>query len=186
MTQPFDGSRSARIEVWRGDNAASVEAEIEMLAKILHAVVHAGAGVSFFIPFSMDEARAFWIEKVLPSARGGNRRVLIARLEDRIVGTVQLDVETPPNQRHRASVAKLLVHPDARRLGIAKKLMLAVEEIARSEGRTLLTLDTVSSCPAEFLYRSLGYKTAGVIPGYARAALTPELEDATFMYKELT
>jgi ribosomal protein S18 acetylase RimI-like enzyme len=177
--------QNVRIEEWPGDGAASVDSEIEILAEILHAVVHGGAGVSFFIPFSMDEARVFWIEKVLPPARDGKRRVLVARLEDRIVGTVQLDIDTPPNQKHRASLAKLLVHPNARRLGIGKKLMVKLEELARSEGKTLLTLDTVSGCPAEFLYRSLGYETAGVIPGYARAALTPDLEDATFMYKQL-
>jgi hypothetical protein len=64
--------------------------------------------------------------------------------------------------------------------------MLALEEIARSEGRSLLTLDTVSGSGAEFLYRSLDYITVGVIPRFARAALTPELESTTIMYKELT
>ncbi len=63
--------------------------------------------------------------------------------------------------------------------------MLAVEEIARAEGRTLLTLDTVSESNGEKLYRSLGFVTVGVIPRYARSSLTPELEGATFMYKEL-
>jgi GNAT superfamily N-acetyltransferase len=91
----------------------------------------------------------------------------------------------PPNQQHRAAVAKLLVHPDARRRGIAKALMIALEEIARFEGRTLLTLDTVTGAGAELLYSSLGYTTSGVIPGYARRALTPELESTTIMYKEL-
>ena len=200
-----------RVEEWRIDasRAASVDAEIDMLAEVLHAVVHAGAGVSFFTPFSIDEARAFWVDKVLPPRRAGTRRVVVARLEerlrakgkgeggtgngeernersDRIIGTVQLDLEMPPNQQHRAAVAKLLVHPAARRRGIARALMIALEEIARTEGRTLLTLDTVSGSNAELLYRSLGFIAAGVIPRYARGALTPELEGTTIMYKELT
>ncbi len=64
--------------------------------------------------------------------------------------------------------------------------MIALEEIARSERRTLLTLDTVSGSNAELLYSSLDYIAAGVIPRYARGALTPELEGTTIMYKELT
>jgi ribosomal protein S18 acetylase RimI-like enzyme len=182
-----------RIEEWlpndpRADasRAVDIEAEIGMLAEVLKAVVHAGAGVSFFTPFSIDEAGAFWVDKVLPQVRAGTRRVLVARDDERIVGTVQLDLEMPPNQQHRAAVAKLLVHPDARRRGIARALMIALEDIAQSEGRTLLTLDTVAGSNAELLYRSLDYITAGVVPRYARGALTPALEDATIMYKELS
>jgi len=177
-----------RVEEWRTDasRAASVDAEIGMLAEVLHAVVHAGAGISFFAPFSIDEARAFWVDKVLPQVRAATRRVVVARRGDRVVGTVQLDLEMPPNQQHRAAVAKLLVHPAARRRGIGRALMFALEEIARSERRTLLTLDTVSGSNAELLYRSLDFIAAGVIPRYARGALTPELEGTTIMYKELT
>ena len=78
------------------------------------------------------------------------------------------------------------MHPDARRQGIARALMVAVEPLARSGGKTLLTLDTWTGGHAEVLYRSLGYVTVGVIPRYARGSLTPALEPATFMYKELS
>lgn len=165
---------------------ASLDRDLDMLAEVLHAVVHGGAGVSFFLPFPLDEARAFWRETVLPGVRSGTRRVVVARDGDRIVGTVQLSLAMPPNQRHRADVAKLLVHPEARRRGIARAMMTALEDIARAEGRTLLTLDTVTGSAAEPLYSSLGYVTVGVIPRYARAALTPDLESTTIMYKELS
>jgi ribosomal protein S18 acetylase RimI-like enzyme len=187
MSHSINPPAEIRIEEWRTDasRAASVDGEIDMLAEILHAVVHAGAGVSFFTPFSIDEARAFWVDKVLPQVRAGTRRVVVARLDERIVGTVQLELDMPPNQQHRAAVAKLLVHPAARRRGIGRALMIALEEIGRSEGRTLLTLDTVSGSNAEFLYRSLDFIAAGDIPRYARGALTPKLEGTTIMYKEL-
>ena len=177
-----------RIDEWEPDGAgsASLEDEIEMLAEVLRAVVYGGAGVSFFVPFSIDEARTFWRDEVLPEVRARTRRVLIARLRSRTVGTVQLDLALPPNQQHRADVAKMLVHPEARRRGIARSLMNALETMARSEGRTLLTLDTVTGSAAESLYRSLGYVAVGVIPRYARGALSPELESTTIMYKELT
>jgi GNAT superfamily N-acetyltransferase len=176
-----------QIEEWQPDRseAVSLEHDIDMLSEVLHAVVHAGAGVSFIVPFSIDDARAFWRDKVLPGVRARTRRVVVARRAARIVGTVQLDLAVPPNQQHRADVAKLLVHPAARRRGVARGLMINLETIAQSEGRTLLTLDTVTGGNAEPLYRSLGYIAAGVIPGYARASLTPDLEATTIMYKEL-
>src|SRR5688500_18549093 len=146
-----------------------------MLSDVLHSVVHDGAGVSFIVPFSLDDARAFWRDSVAPGVRAGTRRVVVARQHDRVVGTVQVDLGLPANQQHRGEVAKLLVHPLARRQGIARALMLALEEIARAERRTLLTLDTAGRA-AEALYRSLGYQVAGVIPRYARGSLSPELE----------
>jgi GNAT superfamily N-acetyltransferase len=176
-----------QIEEWRPDRAgaASVDHDIDMLGEVLHAVVHDGAGVSFIVPFSLEEARAFWIDKVLSGVRARTRRVLVARRGERIVGTVQLDLAMPPNQQHRAEIVKLLVHPMARRRGIARALMIALEPVAQSEQRTLLTLDTWTGGNAESLYLSLGYVAAGVIPRYARGSRTPALEATTIMYKEL-
>jgi GNAT superfamily N-acetyltransferase len=175
------------IEEWRPDlgTDATVARDIDMLADVLHAVVHGGAGVSFVVPFSLDDARAFWRDSVLPGVKARRRRVLAARLGGRIVGTVQLDPAWAPNQRHRAEVLKLLVHPDARRRGIARSLMVALEELARDCGWTLLTLDTWTGRAGEQLYRSLGYTAIGSIPRYARGSTTPELEPSTVMYKEL-
>lgn len=187
MTRTVNAPAGVRIDPWLPDaaGAAALERDIGMLADILHAVVHDGAGVSFIVPFTIDDARAFWRDTVLPGVRKATRRVLVARAGERIVGTVQLDLATPPNQQHRAEVLKLLVHPDARRHGIARALMVTLEDVARAEGRTLLTLDTWTGSSAERLYESLGYVRVGVIPKYARGSLTPALEPATFMYKEL-
>jgi len=179
--------KDIHIEEWRPDGVggASLEDDIAMLSDVLRAVVYDGAGVSFVVPFSLDDARAFWVDNVLPGVHNQTRRVLVARWSARIVGTVQLDLAVPPNQQHRAEVLKLLVHPDARRRGLGRALMTRLEAIAQMEGRTLLTLDTWTGGNAELLYQSLGYVTVGVIPRYARGSLTPELEPATFMYKEL-
>jgi GNAT superfamily N-acetyltransferase len=187
MSDSANALADIQIEEWRPDlaEAASLDHDIDMLGEVLHAVVHDGAGVSFVVPFSLDEARAFWLDKVLPGVRDRTRRVLVARSDSRIIGTVQLEFAWPPNQQHRAEVAKLFVHPAARRRGVARALMIALEAIAQSERRTLLTLDTWTGGHAESLYLSLGYVTVGVIPRYARGSLTPQLEPTTIMYKEL-
>ena len=104
-----------------GSEDGRVNDELEMLAEMLHASVHAGASISFVHPFPLEEARGFWRDAVLPEVRRGRRRMLVARAGGRIVGTVQLAPATPPNQRHRADVIKLMVHPKTRRRGIARK-----------------------------------------------------------------
>jgi len=167
------------------DGSPSLNRELHMLAELLRAVVYDGAGVSFIVPFSLDASREFWSATVLPGVRARTRRVLLAMDDDRIVGTVQVDLAMPPNQQHRCEVLKLLVHPDARRRGIARALMVALERIVHEERRTLLTLDTWTGGHAETLYSSLGYVTVGIVPRFARGSITPELEPATFMYKEL-
>jgi ribosomal protein S18 acetylase RimI-like enzyme len=182
----MDAKPEIGIDEWRDTaDEAALDRDVDGLAEVLHAIVHAGAGVSFVVPFSRDDARAFWRDRVWPGVRAGTRRVLVARDRGRIAGTVQLDLATPPNQPHRAEVLKLLVHPDVQRRGIARELMTRLETVARSAGRTLLTLDTVTGGRAESLYASLGYVRVGIIPGYARGSLTPTLEAATLFYKAL-
>ena len=166
-------------------DAAAFAAALPALAEVLHACVHAGASVSFVLPHSLADSRAFWQEKVWPGIAAGQRRLLVARADGRITGTVQLDDDSPPNQAHRVEIAKLLVHPDFRRRGIARALMIEVEKIAAEMGRRLITLDTRTGDTAEVLYRSLGYETAGVIPDFARAPDADRYDATTYMYKRL-
>ena len=156
------------------------------LAEVLHASVHLGASVSFVLPFPIEDSLRFWHGKVAPSLTAGGRVLLAAMVQDRVAGTVQLDVDLPPNQAHRGEVAKLLVHPEFRKQGIARALMEALEQRARDLGKTLITLDTRTGDTAEPLYLSLGYQVAGTIPNFARAPETPDRLDATtYMYKLL-
>jgi ribosomal protein S18 acetylase RimI-like enzyme len=163
---------------------AGFERHLGRLAEILHACVHAGASVNFILPFEIPQAREFWLTKTAPGLAAGTRIVLIATVDNEIAGTVQLDLATPPNQRHRAEVAKLLVHPNFRRLGIARALMCRIEVDARERQRSLLTLDTASEA-AENLYAELGYERAGTIPGYARGPIEDRLETTVIMFKRL-
>ncbi len=172
------------IEIKRLDAEALV-ANLDDLAEILQASVAAGASVNFVLPYSLDDSRTFWRERVLPSVKRGTRTLLVARLGDKVAGTVQLDLEMPPNQAHRCEVSKLLVHPDFRNRGIAKRLMVALESEARRLGKALVTLDTRTGDNAEPLYRGLGYLTAGVIPGFARAPEEERYDATTYMYKSL-
>lgn len=155
------------------------------LAELLHASVHAGASINFVLPYSEADAARFWTDKVLPALRGGGLVLLIARIGDRIAGTVQLDCDTPPNQPHRADLRKLIVHPAFRNRGVARVLMAEIENVAAARGRSLITLDTRTGDKAEPLYASLGYRVIGVVPGYSRDVFEDRWDDCTFMYKVL-
>ncbi|MBE1285343.1 MAG: GNAT family N-acetyltransferase [Rhodobacteraceae bacterium] len=156
------------------------------LTDILHTSVLGGASVGFILPFSPEAAASFWRDKVFPAVRSGGAHLFVLRDEDKIIGTVQLGLDLPPNQPHRADVAKLLVHPDHRRKGVARKLMLHLEAEARSLSKTLLVLDTRSGDPSQSLYASLGFQVAGEVPGFCRNPFEERFEPTTYMYKALT
>lgn len=177
-----DMSTAITISVISADDLAD---HIRAFGELLHDCVHDGASIGFVLPHDIAESEAFWRYKVLPAAQGGGLVLLVARAAGRIVGTVQLDHDTMPNQPHRAEVRKLLVHPDFRRRGIARMLMAEIERQARQLQRSLLTLDTRTGDSAEPLYAALGFETAGVIPGYCLDPFSPRLDATTVMYKRL-
>jgi GNAT superfamily N-acetyltransferase len=141
--------------------------EICGLSDVLIDCVEGGASVSFMLPMSRAKAAAYWQRTAASVARG--ERLLLAA-EDAIgsiVGTVQVGLDQPENQPHRADVAKMLVHRRARRRGVGAALLSAAERTALSAGKTLLVLDTVSGSDGERLYARQGWQRCGQIPNYA-------------------
>jgi GNAT superfamily N-acetyltransferase len=160
------------------------EVQIGELAEVLIDCVEGGASVSFMHPLTQASAQDFW-RKVAQKVAGGARALLVVEdTRGHIVGTVQVLLDQPQNQPHRADVAKMLVHRRARRAGLGAALMGAAEQFAAAEGKTLLVLDTVTGGDAERLYTRLGWQRCGVIPGYA---LWPRggLCDTTIFYRSL-
>ena len=117
-------------------------------------------------PFSPQEAGAFFAS-IEPDVESGRRVLIAAFLGEDLVGTVQITAAWPPNQPHRAYVAKLLVRRSVRNRGIGRLLMERAEAEAQRQGWTLLVLDTVTGDPAERLYERMGWTKVGVIPNYA-------------------
>ena len=156
----------------------------EALADVLLDCVDGGASVSFMLPLPREKAVEFWRGVAAGVAR--NERVLLVAedRDGRIVGTVQMITALPDNQPHRADIAKMLVHRKARRRGIAQRLLAAIDDAARADGKTVLVLDTVTGGDAERLYARAGWQRVGTVPNYA---LMPagELCGTTFFYKQL-
>lgn len=155
---------SAAPEVVVLDAEAGAKA-IGELAEVLADCVAGGASVNFMLPYGADDAASFF-RKVFASIARGETVLLGAKIDGRIVGTVQLGLDTPPNQPHRGEIKKLLVHRAARNKGVGAALMARIEAIAKDKGRTLLILDTASD-EAERLYTRGGWQRLGSIPDYA-------------------
>jgi GNAT superfamily N-acetyltransferase len=164
--------------------ADEAHACVEGLADVLIDCVEGGASVGFMLPITRDKAVAFW-RRVAEAVVRGDRILLVAQdSAGRIVGTVQLILDLPENQPHRADLAKMQVHRHARGRGLAQRLLQAAEREALREGRSVLVLDAVTGGDAWRLYRRCGWQVAGDIPRYALMPDGPPCS-TTFFYKHL-
>ena len=127
------------IQRLRAVNGAHVDGLIDLLVDC----VEGGASVSFMCPLSRERAAAFW-RRVAQGVAAGERALLIAEDANGICGTVQLVLDLPENQPHRADLAKMLVHRRARRQGLGAALMQAAEA-RRAVRQDALVLDTVTT-----------------------------------------
>lgn len=155
----------------------------EALSTMLIEVVANNGSVSFMHPLEMKSARTFW-DLALAAAKRGERVILGAWDGEELVATVTLLLDCPPNQPHRAEVAKMMTRPSHRGRGIASALMHELERLAVERGRTLLVLDTATIDGASRLYERHGFTLAGEIPDYA---LTPfgELTGTKLYWKRI-
>jgi ribosomal protein S18 acetylase RimI-like enzyme len=155
----------------------------EALSAMMIEVVANNGSVSFMHPLEPERARAFW-NGALAAADRGERIILGAYDGEALAGTVTLLLDCPPNQPHRAEIAKMMTRPSHRNRGIASALLREAERLAAQHRRTLLVLDTATIDGASRLYERHGFTFAGEIPDYA---LTPfgELTGTRLYWKRI-
>lgn len=163
------------------------EAALPALVELLRACVAGGASIGWPTAPAPEVAAAFWRGCIAAAVQG--ERCFWLALEDAadpasVVGSTQLALAGMPNGRHRADVMKVMVHPRARRRGLAAALMAHAEQQALARGRWLLVLDTLQGCDAERLYTRLGWQLCGRIPDYAELG-DGSTEATTVMWKRL-
>jgi GNAT superfamily N-acetyltransferase len=162
---------------------AEAHAAVPALSEILVDCVDGGASVGFMLPHGMNDAALYW-QGVADQVAAGTTLLLVAEIDGRMFGTVQVGFAQMPNQPHRGDLKKLLVHRAVRGNGLSRLLMDAAERQAAAHGKTLLVLDTATGSPAEAIYPRLGWIRSGVIPDYA---LWPDggYCDTTIFYKRI-
>ena len=88
---------------------------------------------------------------------------LVAEYSGRIVGYASALLE----RKNSAHLVSLAVHPDYRRLGVARGLMEALIEKLRARGVKEISLEVrVSNKAARELYKALGFREEGIIEAY--------------------
>ena len=169
--------------VIRSLGAAEATARLADLADLLVDAVAHGASVNFLAGFRHDEAEAFWRGQI-PAIAEGQRALIAAEANGRVVGTAVVTYAPQPNAPHRAEIGKMLVHSALRRRGLGARLLAAAEEHARRTGRTLLLLDTQAESAGEHLYRRCGWTAFGTVPDHSYTT-DGVLAPTVFFYKQV-
>jgi ribosomal protein S18 acetylase RimI-like enzyme len=129
--------------------------------------IEAGGGFGWLSAPRRDVMEAYWKGVLLVP----DRTLIVGRLDGVIVGSAQLVRPTRNNeaQAHSAQITTSFMAPWARGHGLARMIMLAVEDHARALGVRVLNLDVRETQEAAItLCRSLGYQEIGRHPHYAR------------------
>lgn len=160
-----------------------LEAALPTFVELLQETVAGGSSMGFHAPLASRDALEYW-QSLRPQLESGSRVLLAASLQGRIVGSGQLSFAPWSNARHRALIEKLFVSAALRGRGIGKALLAALQDAARLRGRSLLLINARRSDPAELLYKRMGYREFGVIPGYT-VGPNGERYDNVCLYREL-
>jgi L-amino acid N-acyltransferase YncA len=105
-----------------------------------------------------ERALAYWI-----SAKGTH--CIVADVEGKVAGVAAIRPNRTGRANHVAN-ASFIVHPDYRRLGIAKQLGQRALHYAKQAGYTAMQFNFVvsSNKVAVALWQSLGFEIIGVMP----------------------
>jgi len=112
---------------------------------------------------SLDEAAArpqdHWRELARVHSEGPDRAILLAVDAGKTVGMIRVECETP---RDLFGIYSLWVAPEARRRGLAARLLADAESWAVSVGASKVELFVVAdAAPARALYERFGYRPNG-------------------------
>jgi GNAT superfamily N-acetyltransferase len=168
----------------RSLRATELDAELPRFVALLQDAVRSGSGMGFQSPLADDEARAYW-RTVRSKLEAGARLLLAAYRGGRLVGSGQLEWASWSGGQHRAELQKLFVDSTQRGAGIGAALMVALHDAALRQRRSLIVLNTRVGQPATLFYKRLGYREAGVIPGYVRER-NGEAHGTLILYRDLT
>lgn len=161
-----------------------LDAALPTFIDLLQESVNEGASLGFHAPLTARDALEYW-QSLRPQLESGSRVLLAAYADGLIVASGQLALAPWSNGKHRASLEKLFVATAMRGRGLGKGIVIALEEAAMLRGRTLLLINARRDDPAELLYKRMGYREFGMIPGYTRTADGLRYDNVC-MYRELT
>ncbi len=141
--------------------------DLQALCEATNAAILDGGGFGWVNPPGQQALERYFRGVLLVP----ERELFIGRADGVVTASAQL-VRPPRNneaQSHSAQFMHAFVAPYARGHGLARLMMLKVEERARAQGYRVLNLDVRETQTAAIaLYEALGYQRWGEHPAYAR------------------
>ncbi|MDD5317943.1 MAG: GNAT family N-acetyltransferase [Candidatus ainarchaeum sp.] len=120
-------------------------------------------------PFTLKEEKA-WLKNSVTRVRKGDAVSIVAEVDGRVVGNVGISREgsraRPTHMMHYGLFGIAISDPDFRGKKIGERLARLALTEAKKIGISLVALDPFScNAPAIALYKKLGFRECGRIPG---------------------
>ncbi|MEU7997902.1 GNAT family N-acetyltransferase [Micromonospora sp. NPDC049060] len=132
--------------------------------RVLHAVAERGGAIGYAVPPGRAETDA-WLDGVLGLVEAGDAALVLAVLDDRVVGTGSWRRGPKPIFTHYADLEKITAHPAARGRGIGRLVTGALIDDARKAGVETLALGVRGNNHGAIeLYERLGFREWGRLP----------------------
>ena len=137
----------------------------EVMALVVD-LVTSGAALGWVDPPSTEEVRVLLVS-VAEDVESGDAALLLARVDDAVVGFGYWRRYLRPTHRPHADLEKVAVRADHQRRGLGRWLTTALVDQARRHQIEQLTLDLrADNTAAISLYGSLGFREYGRLPGF--------------------
>ncbi len=157
--------------------------DLEDLCEATAAAIAEGGGFGWIKAPARQVLENYWNGVLLVPERS----LFAARLNGTVCGSVQL-VAPPRNNEAQSFAAQLtgnFLAPWSRGHGLARRLIEAVEEAARTAGFAILNLDVRATQEAAIgLYEAMGFTRWGTHPAYAR--VEGKVIEGHYYFKRLT
>lgn len=164
----LQATRDSSLSPYRGIRMPVDEIEVRLPRPEEYAAAGAVTALAYHeFAVEGDDGWSWYLEHLADiSDRARRTTVLVAVASETVIGTATLELEdrvepqrVPPLRADEAHLRMVGVHPDHRRRGIARRMVLECIELARDHGKRRLTLETQPTMSAaRALYESLGFQ----------------------------
>jgi GNAT superfamily N-acetyltransferase len=142
------------------------EATADAVHRVVRAVMELGGAVGW-VSVPTREETGVWLGGILAEVAAGRTRLAVVRDGDRIEALGRWTRYAKAAVAVNAEVSQVMVHPDARGQGHARRLVTGLVDDARAHGVETLTLDVRGNNHAAMaLYESAGFVVAGRLPDF--------------------
>lgn len=153
------------------------------LVELLLDAVEQGAAIGFLAPLSAQEAQDYW-QSVNAELQQNTRQVILVRVDEKVVGAIQLLASAKANALHRITVEKWMVHSAYQGQGLGSGLLQGAEKVAASLNGELLICEAQAKGRSETVLASHHWQKVGDIPHYFRT-VTGNFHDCAIYYKSI-